>query len=89
MTVLAVFRSRAQTMDFAARLQSVGASVRIVNTPKEAGVGCGVSARFGYGALALAENVLRRNSYSSFAGFYEVREGYGASVLRPLPGRRF
>lgn len=46
MTLLAVFRSRAQTLEFVSALRGMGAAVQAVNTPKEAGVGCGISARF-------------------------------------------
>ena len=33
--ILAVFRSRAQTLDFVARLKRMGASASAVSTPKE------------------------------------------------------
>lgn len=84
MTVLAVFRSRAQTLDFISRLQSNGINAQAINTPKEAGVGCGVSAKFDGSFLFRVRNILRRTSYSSFAGFYELRDGYGVTVLKPL-----
>ena len=41
--VLAAFRSRTQTMAFYDRLKRVGCMAVVVNTPKEAHVGCGVS----------------------------------------------
>lgn len=84
MTVLAVFRSRAQTLDFISRLQQYGAAAQAVNTPKEAGVGCGLSAKFDGAALLRAKMILRRTVYSSFAGLYEFRGGYGVTLLKPL-----
>lgn len=77
MTMLAVFRSRAQTLDFTSALRAAGVVVSAVNTPKEAGVGCGVSARFADRDFARAQAVFRRRTYSSFAGFMKrVGERY-------------
>lgn len=45
MTILAVFRSRAQTLDYVAALKNAGIPASAVATPKEAGVGCGISAK--------------------------------------------
>lgn len=39
MYVLAVFRSRTQTLDYCNRLKASGVSVRAVNTPQGANVG--------------------------------------------------
>ncbi len=69
MTVLAVFRSRAQTLDFVAALKSAGVPAQPVSTPKEAGVGCGISAKFDARFSERAKLVLARKSYSSFSGF--------------------
>ncbi len=73
MTVLAVFRSRAQTLDFIALLRTLGVPAQAVSTPKEAGVGCGISARFDERFLEKAKLALKKKPYSSFAGF--LREG--------------
>lgn len=70
MTVLAVFRSRSQTIDFIARMQRAGSLVQTVNTPKEAGVGCGLSGKFDGRDLARATAIVRSGNYSSFAGFF-------------------
>ncbi len=69
MTALAVFRSRAHTLDFVAQLRAAGVPASAVSTPKEAGVGCGISARFDERFLERARALLRRRSYPSFAGF--------------------
>ncbi len=69
MTMLAVFRSRAQTLDFISALKSAGVPAAAVNTPKEAGVGCGISAKFDERFLPRAKFVFGRKAYSSFAGF--------------------
>ena len=69
MTVLAVFRSRAQTLAFLTALRGMGAAAQAVNTPKEAGVGCGISARFEDAFLHRARRALSSGRYSSFSGF--------------------
>lgn len=69
MTVLAVFRSRAQTLDFVAGLRGAGVPAQAVNTPAEAGVGCGISAQFEEGFLPRARHLLGKKRYSAFSGF--------------------
>ncbi|MFQ7034828.1 MAG: putative Se/S carrier-like protein [Candidatus Borkfalkia sp.] len=43
--ILAVFRSRSQALDFISKLRANGLSATAVSTPKEANVGCGISAK--------------------------------------------
>ena len=71
MTVLAVFRSRAHTLAYAAALRAAGVPVQTVSTPKEAGVGCGISAKFEEVFLPRAKKTLAARPYSSFAGFMQ------------------
>ncbi len=70
MTVLAVFRSRSHTIDLVARFQRAGILVQTVNTPKEAGVGCGLSAKFDGQHLMQARAIIKGAGYSSFVGFF-------------------
>ncbi len=69
MTILAVFRSRSETLAFVSALRGLGAVVQAVNTPKEAGVGCGISARFEDAFFPRAQRALKAGRYASFAGF--------------------
>ena len=46
MTVLAVFRSRSQSVDFAQKLMEYGVRCETVPAPKEARIGCGLCVRF-------------------------------------------
>lgn len=68
MTMLAVFRSRAQTLEFISVLKGNGIPVQAVNTPREANVGCGISARFDEPFLERVRYFLGRKRYSSFSG---------------------
>ena len=58
MTILAVFRSRAQSLDYLSALKAAGVSAQAVSTPKEAGVGCGLSVKFDERALVPFEEVI-------------------------------
>ncbi len=69
MTILAVFRSRAQTLEYISVLKAGGVPAQAVNTPKEAGVGCGISAKFEEAFFPRARACLAKKQYSSFSGF--------------------
>ena len=75
MTVLAVFRSRAQSLDFLSALKAAGVAAQAVSTPKEAGVGCGISVKFDERMLFRAKAVLAKRPYSAFAGFLRGQGG--------------
>ena len=76
MTVLAVFRSRAQALDCISLLRKGGIPVSAVGTPAEAGVGCGISVRFDERFFIRVRSILGGCRYSSFAGFLR-RTPYG------------
>lgn len=86
MTILAVFRSRDQTMDYANRLRRYGVSPRVVNTPKEAKVGCGISVQFARADFAKARAVLGLGRYSTFRGFFEPDYSLGYMRFVPFGG---
>ena len=69
MTILAVFRSRAQALDFISYLKGAGVPAQAVSTPKDAGVGCGVSAKFDGRFLPRVKLMLAKRRYTSFSGF--------------------
>ena len=85
MTVLAVFRSRSQSVDFAQKLMEYGVTCETVPAPKEARIGCGLCVRFDGRALARAKAVLHLGGYSTFKGFYKMDFQAGSLVLSPLP----
>ena len=69
MTVLAVFKSRSETLGYISLLRTAGVPASAVATPKEAGVGCGISARFEEVFLPRARAVFTKGYYRSFAGY--------------------
>ena len=83
MTILAVFRSRAQCMDYAGRLYKYGVAAQTVSAPQEAHIGCGLCVRFDSAAFVRAQAVLRLGRYSAFKGFYKMEYRNGRPVVAP------
>ncbi len=83
MMILAVFRSRTHSLDFAERLQSYGVTAATVPAPKEANIGCGLCVRFEARVFARAQAALRAGRYSSFKGFYKLEYIGGCVSLTP------
>ena len=72
MMVLAVFRSRAQSLDYAERLSKYGVLATTMPTPKEAKIGCGLCVRFDGRDMIRAKAILKTGRYSTFKGFYKM-----------------
>ena len=75
--VLAVFRSRAQAIDCNTRLNHSGIRSAVINTPKEANVGCGLSVKIPANQLARAKMLIANARYSAFYGYYTMQNVYG------------
>ncbi len=71
--VVLAFRSRAHTVKFYEFLSSHGIYSEIVSTPKEAGVGCGLSVKISKSQINLVRQALSILSLSSFAGIFLVK----------------
>jgi len=72
MYMIAVFKSRRDTIEYASMLSRYGVSVTVVSTPRKIGVSCGLSVRFPRAALPLADRALRGGDFYSFKGFYTL-----------------
>lgn len=75
--ILAVFRSRSQAIDCNARMRAAGIAANLVNTPREANIGCGLSVKIPQHALDKARILVRNGNYSAFYGFFKVINVYG------------
>lgn len=75
--MIAVFRSRSQAMDCNSRLRSYGVPCVVINTPKEAKVGCGLSLKLPGNMLPRAKMLIERGNYSAFYGYYTMQNLYG------------
>lgn len=79
--VLAVFRSRAQAVDCNSRLRMSGVPANIVNTPREANIGCGLSVKIPQNMLPRAKAMILGGQYSAFYGFYTMNTAYGKTFV--------
>ncbi len=68
-TIIAVFKSKPEVMRFIEKMIYFGARAQTTGTPKEAKIGCGISARFEYRNLSVAKKVLAEGR---FEGFHEA-----------------
>lgn len=70
--ILAVFRSRSQAIDCNMRMRALKIPVRLINTPKEAGIGCGLSLKFSPAVAARVKSYIARANYSAFYGYLKI-----------------
>lgn len=82
--VIVAFRSRAHTVGFSNYLRVRGVQNEIVNTPKEAGVGCGLSVKVSKTALSSVKRAVNLFNASSFAGFFLIRVYGNQRLVRSI-----
>ena len=70
--IIAVFRSRTETLNFASILKSYGVGCMVVNTPRKINVSCGISVKLNAQDQQTANLILARRGFNTFAGFYSV-----------------
>ncbi len=68
--LIVAYRSREHTVKFYNFLKTIGVGGEIINTPKEAGVGCGLSVKVRKNDFYLVKRAVMHLSLSSFAGFF-------------------
>ena len=81
--ILAVFRSRAQSLDYAERLYKYGVEATMTLAPKEARIGCGMCVRIDARNFVRANAILKTGRYSSFKGYYKVEYVGGRPSITP------
>lgn len=75
--ILAVFKSRSQAMDCYTRLRAYNIPAGIINTPKEANAGCGLSVKFAHNVAPRVKRLIENMDYSSFYGYMKIDVGQG------------
>lgn len=70
--LVVAFRSRTHTVKFSEYLRRYGINNEIVNTPKQAGVGCGLSVKVSTSLFSIVKKAVFSVNLSSFAGFFLV-----------------
>lgn len=71
--VIAVFRSRNETLYLANMLKSSGHRITVINTPKEAGQACGISVKFDELNISSVKKCLASRPFRAFVGFFRVK----------------
>ncbi len=82
--VVVAFRSRAHTVKFHSFLSKNGVPCEIINTPKEAGVGCGLSVRIAPIYTNVAKRGVKITALPSFAGVFSVKTVAGRRLVRSV-----
>lgn len=70
--LVVAFRSRSETLGFYKFLLRQGYNAEVVNTPKEAGVGCGLSVKVTVNIYANLRYLLSQYRGKSFGGIFKV-----------------
>ena len=83
MIILAVFRSRSHSLDYAERLRAYGVQATTMTTPKEAKIGCGLCVRFDARDFYRAQASMKTGRDSSFTGFYNMDSVNGQTTVTP------
>ena len=81
--LIAVFKSRTQLMRFYDLLQQRRIGSAVINTPREASLGCGLSVKFNRHDYSNVTYLLRSEQFYSFAGMFIVTENGRHKTVRP------
>lgn len=81
--LLAIFRNKTDTMAFYSILLSYRVKCKIVNTPKQAMIACGISVKLSMNDYVKALEIFKRRRFSSFVGFYKVTERGSSLIIVP------
>ena len=82
--LVVAFRSRTDTVRFYEFLRRNGLNSQIVNTPKQAGVGCGLSVKTAISNLEGIKKAIRFTAFSSFAGIFLVKNAFGNVIVKSI-----
>ena len=81
---IAAYRSRQQVLMLESALRREGVKVKIVTTPREVSMGCGLSARFELSDAPHVARTVRRMNTGNLIGLYRVEYANGRTKLSPL-----
>ena len=75
---------RASRLMLESALRREGVNVKIVTTPREVSMGCGLSARFELSDAPHVARTVRRMNTGNLIGLYRVEYANGRTKLSPL-----
>ena len=81
---IAAYRSRQQVLMLESALRREGVNVKIVTTPREVSMGCGLSARFELSDAPHVARTVRRMNTGNLIGLYRVEYANRRTKLSPL-----
>lgn len=81
---IAAYRSRQQVLMLESALRREGVNVKIVTTPREVSMGCGLSARFELSDAPHVARTVRRMNTGNLIRLYRVEYANGRTKLSPL-----
>lgn len=81
---IAAFRSRQQVLKLEAALKKEGLPVRVISTPREVALGCGLSVRFETQEASRVLAAVNRLRPQNMIGVYEVENVGGRTKLTVL-----
>lgn len=85
---IAAFRSRQQVLRFEAALKRSGINSKVITTPRDVAVGCGLSVQFAIEDTARVQEMLNATHPSNLIGVYQVdRRSGGRPKLTALSMR--
>ena len=82
--LVVAFKSRQESIKVGKVFNSVGISSSVITTPKEAGLGCGLSVKTDLRNLFAVKNVLTRINAKSFLGLFKVIEVVGKPIVKSI-----
>lgn len=82
--IVVAYRSRESTIKLHEILLRFGINNQIINTPKEAGVGCGLSVKIEKNNFLFVRRIVFKINLKSFAGFFEVKTVGAKRIVRSI-----
>ena len=81
---IVAFRSRQQVLALESALRRAGANVKVVSTPRDVALGCGLSVWFSLSDQELVRRVVRETRPGNRVGMYRVDRENGRTHLSVL-----
>lgn len=82
--IIVVFRSRASVVAFSEFLTTRNIKNQIINTPKEAGIGCGLCVKININTFQYVKRYINGVWLNNFVGFYLVKNLANKRIVKSI-----
>ncbi len=82
--IIISFRSRVDTFTLSDNLKKWGIPSKVVLTPKEANIGCGLSVMIGKENVKLCKKIVYGKVLKSFVGFFLIKETANGKIIKMI-----